>query len=217
MHSGGFAQAGAGSQPGEFSSADGAFRVLYIEAAPKLTDYRDAITWVNEVKALADSLKLPPDTTLGFTGEPVFMAEISASMQLDMQLSGILTLIIVAAIFWLCHRHIRPLFYLLALLVLIFVLTLGIAGIFLPDLTVMGVGFASIMIGLSVDYGYVLSSNLGAHGKERRRASQRMPAVHPLGSLHDSRRVLPAELQQPPRAFRSSAAWSASACSSEPW
>lgn len=162
---GGLAQAGAGPQPGEFSSADGTFRVLYIEAAPKLTDYRDAITWVSEVKALANSLKLPPDTSLGFTGEPVFMAEISASMQFDMQLSGILTLIIVAAIFWLCHRHIRPLFYLLALLVLIFVLTLGIAGIFLPDLTVMGVGFASIMIGLSVDYGYVLYQTWARTGK----------------------------------------------------
>jgi predicted RND superfamily exporter protein len=162
---GGLAQAGAGSQPGEFSSADGTFRVLYIEAAPKLTDYRNAITWVNEVKALASSLKLPQGTALGFTGEPVFMAEISASMQFDMQLSGILTLIIVAAIFWLCHRHIRPLFYLLALLVLIFVLTLGIAGIFLPDLTVMGVGFASIMIGLSVDYGYVLYQTWARTGK----------------------------------------------------
>ena len=163
---GGLAQAGAGPpRSGEFSSADGTFRVLYIEAAPKLTDYRDAIAWVDEVKALASSLKLPPDTTLGFTGEPVFMAEISASMQFDMQLSGILTLIIVAAIFWLCHRHIRPLFYLLALLVLIFVLTLGIAGIFLPDLTVMGVGFASIMIGLSVDYGYVLYQTWARTGK----------------------------------------------------
>ncbi len=42
------------------------------------------------------------------------------------------------------------------MLVLVFGLTLAIAGLFFSQLTVIGVGSSAIMIGLSVDYGYFI-------------------------------------------------------------
>ena len=44
----GIEQAAQGA-PGEFASADGKFRVIYLDAAPKLNDYRDSIRWVDAV------------------------------------------------------------------------------------------------------------------------------------------------------------------------
>ena len=71
-----------------------------------------------------------------------------------MMSSAFATLVVIAVIFWLCYRRARPLFDLQAMLLLIFTLSLACAGLFLSQLTVIGVGCAAIMIGLSVDYGY---------------------------------------------------------------
>ncbi len=150
--------------PGEFASEDGRFRVLYLDAAPKLNDYRDTIRWVDEVRAVAEDWNQDQRVTLGITGEPAFMAEISRGMEADMKSSGVVALVIIAAIFWFCYRRFKPLAALVLMLVLIFVLSLAAAGLFLSDLTVMGVGFAAIMIGLSVDYGYLLYQQWVEHG-----------------------------------------------------
>ncbi len=92
------------------------------------------------------------------------MAEISQGMEADMKSSGFIALAIIAAIFWLCYRRIRPLLALVGMLVITFILSLAAAGLFLADLTVMGVGFAAIMIGLSVDYGYLIYQQWVEHG-----------------------------------------------------
>jgi predicted exporter len=121
-----------------------------------------------EIKRLAADAKLPATVKLGFTGEPAFVADISGSMEWDMQSSGLVTLLIIALIFWLCYRRLRPLRDLQAMLVLVFLLTLATAGLFLSQLTVIGVGCAAIMIGLSVDYGYfVYQRSLGHRGTVR--------------------------------------------------
>lgn len=159
----GMEQAAQGA-PGEFASADGTFRVIYLDAAPKLNDYRDSIRWVDEVRAVAEKWNAGNRVKLGFTGEPVFMAEISQGMEADMKSSGFVALAIIAAIFWLCYRRIRPLLALVGMLVITFILSLAAAGLFLHDLTVMGVGFAAIMIGLSVDYGYLIYQQWVEHG-----------------------------------------------------
>jgi predicted exporter len=158
----------SGAQQSEFSSADGTFRVIYVEAAEPFANYKATIAWMKEIKRLAAEVKLPAHIKVGFTGEPAFVADISGSMEWDMQSSGLVTLLIIALIFWFCYRRLRPLRDLQAMLVLIFLLTLSAAGIFLSQLTVIGVGCAAIMIGLSVDYGYfVYQRSLGHRGTVR--------------------------------------------------
>ncbi len=158
----------SGAQQSEFSSADGTFRVIYLEAAQPFSNYKANIAWMQEIKKVAAAAALPADVRLGFTGEPAFVADISGSMEWDMRSSGFVTLLIIALIFWACYRRLRPLRDLQAMLVLIFLLTLATAGVFLSELTVIGVGCAAIMIGLSVDYGYfVYQRSLGHHGTAR--------------------------------------------------
>jgi predicted RND superfamily exporter protein len=152
-----------GSAQSEFASADGAFRVLYVAAAPKLRHYKDNIAWIAELRRVCDAWRGDRPVTLGFTGEPAFIADISGTMDWDMSTSGAVTLAVIAIVFWLCFRRLRPLLALQAMLVLIFLLALSAAGLVLADLTVMGVGFASIMIGLSVDYGYFVYQRSRTH------------------------------------------------------
>lgn len=140
----------------EFSSADGSFRVVYVNAAQTFKNYKDTIVWVSEIKKLAREANPNPNVKLGFTGEPSFVADISSTMEWDMSSSGFVTLAIISIIFWGCYRRARPLFDLQLMLALIFAISLAAAGLFLKQLTVIGVGFASIMIGLSVDYGYLI-------------------------------------------------------------
>jgi len=156
----------------EFSSTDGKFRVIYVESATPLGNYADAIRWVKAIKDIAANWKRPAGVTLGFTGQPAFVADISGSMQGEMALTGGTTLLLIAAIFWLCYRRVRPLLTLLAMLAITFVVSLSLAGWFLDRLTVISVGFASVMIGLSVDYGYFVFHQ----------------SMHHAGSLADLRR-----------------------------
>jgi predicted exporter len=146
-----FAQGNARS---EFSSADGLFRVVYVQAAPPLRNYKDNIAWIAELKRVCAAWEGDRAVTIGFTGEPAFVADISGTMDWDMSTSAVTTLTVIAVIFWFCFRRARPLFLLQAMLVLIFLLALSTAGLVLSELTVMGVGFGAIMIGLCVDYGY---------------------------------------------------------------
>jgi len=147
----------------EFSSADGTFRVIYVRSARVFHNYRDNIAWLNELKQTCAEWNAGKKVTLGFTGEPAFVADIAGSMHRDMATSGGVTLALIAAIFWFCFRRAHPLFALQGMLVLTFLLSLATAGLFLDELTVIGVGFASIMIGLSVDYGYFVYQSSRHH------------------------------------------------------
>lgn len=157
----------------EFSSADGTFRVVYVKSAKPLANYREAIAWIASIRSIVNEWRGDRDVTIGFTGEPAFVADISGSMQHTMALSGGATMLIIAGIFWLCYRRLGPLLVLQGMLALTFLLSLATAGWFLDDLTVIGVGFASVMIGLSVDYGFFVFQqsmrHQGTTGALRRR------------------------------------------------
>jgi predicted exporter len=153
----------SGAQQSEFSSADGKFRVIYVESAKTFTNYKDTIAWLRQMHEAIGEIPGSFGCKIGFTGEPAFVADISSSMEFDMMSSGFVTLIFIALIFWLCYRRARPLLDLQAMLVLIFTLSLATAGLFLDQLTVIGVGCAAIMIGLSVDYGYFVYQRAQQH------------------------------------------------------
>ncbi len=145
-----------GAQKSEFSSGDGLFRVVYLEAARPFANYKEIAKWLAEVQKIATAAVAGTPITLGFTGEPAFVAEISTGMEWDMATSAFATLVLISLIFWLCYGQVAPLRWLMAMLLLTFVFSLATAGLFLNELTVIGAGFASVMIGLSVDYGYLI-------------------------------------------------------------
>ena len=147
---------GGGEEQTKFASADGTFHVVFVEAPGKFANYNEAIAWVDAVRKATAPWQGRDGCRLGYTGSPAIEASIAGSMQGDMQSSAVVTLVIIAFIFWFCYRRFRPLLALQGMLVLVFALSLAIAGLFMSQLTVIGVGSSAIMIGLSVDYGYFI-------------------------------------------------------------
>ncbi len=142
-----------------FESEDGTLRLIYLSEPGQTTirgDYREMADRVHRIRSLISETSLPDGVSVRLTGEPPIVSEISRGMERDMKVSGLTTVGMIALIFWFWYRRLRPLAWLVAMLGLIFLITLGLAGIFIRDLTVMNVGFASILIGLSVDYGILI-------------------------------------------------------------
>lgn len=144
---------GAGS---EFASADGKFRVLYVESARPISDYREAGAWLADVRAAAEKAAGDTGAKIRFTGEPAFQAEISRTMEADMKTSGATTMILISLLVFLAYRNFRLLPMIALALVITFLLTLATCGILLGSLTALTVGFGSILIGLSADYGVMV-------------------------------------------------------------
>ncbi|HTL17612.1 MAG TPA: MMPL family transporter [Patescibacteria group bacterium] len=142
-----------------FSSPDGRFRVLFIRARPVLRTYRDCDQWLAAIQArtraaLAEAGDSDGILT-GYTGRPAFVAEIAIGMERDMTKSIGGTAVIIAVLFWLAHRRVKPMLWLLILLTLILGSTLALGGLVFGTINVVSMGFAAILLGLAVDYAVV--------------------------------------------------------------
>lgn len=143
----------------EFSSADGTLRLLFITPPGQaLADYRAANAWLTQIKKAVREEWLPQQGELtgvkiGFTGDPAFQAEIATGMEGDMRQSIGAVTFIVGFLFWLLHRSVKPLLWLLLAILCANLLTLGTAGAIYGSLNVMSMGFAAILTGLIEDFG----------------------------------------------------------------
>jgi len=145
----------------EFSSADGTLRLLYITPPGQaLADYRAANAWLTQIKTEVREKWLPQQGELqgvkiGFTGDPAFQAEIATGMEGDMRQSIGAVTFIVGFLFWLLHRSVKPLLWLMLAILCANLITLGTAGAIYGSLNVMSMGFAAILTGLIEDFGVV--------------------------------------------------------------
>jgi predicted RND superfamily exporter protein len=145
----------------EFTSADGTLRLLFIQPpAAALADYRTVNAWLTNLRQDIRETWQKSDEALtkvqiGFTGDPAFQAEIATGMESDMRQSISAVTFIVGFLFWLLHRRIVPLFWLLLAILCANLLTLGAAGVIYGSLNVMSMGFAAILTGLIEDFGVI--------------------------------------------------------------
>ena len=167
----------------EFASTDGTLRLLFIQPPTEaLADYRTVNEWLMMLKQDLRDTWQKSDAALakvqiGFTGDPAFQAEIATGMESDMRQSISAVTFIVGFLFWLLHRRIVPLFWLLLAILCANLLTLGAAGAVYGSLNVMSMGFAAILTGLIEDFGVI-----GLHAASK----------HPRDSYAEiRRRVLP--------------------------
>jgi predicted RND superfamily exporter protein len=155
--------------PQMFASADGTFRLVYVQSAVDLGGYRECENWLKSIREVVDGLRSegPKDdwdgVTIRFTGRPVFVEEIATSMQHDMSHSVGITATIIALLFWLTHRRWLPMLWLLALLGVILFATLALGGLVLGTINVISLGFAAVLLGLAVDYAVVHYQEALAH------------------------------------------------------
>lgn len=143
-----------------FASADGKYRVVFVEAREDLSNYRDCAVWLKNVKAAIsfceNTADWPGNVTLRFTGAPAFVTEVASGMERDIRTSALCSLILITALFWWAHRSWRPLLCLLAMLGVIVTSALAFGGLIFGTLNAVSLGFAAILAGLAVDYGLVL-------------------------------------------------------------
>ena len=151
---------GASGAGNGYRSNDGTFRLVFAEPLQVTTDYRLVAQWLVRMReeGIAVWRARHPEfaaVVLAFTGEPAFRAEIATGMQQDMSQSvGGITLI-VAFLFWLLHRTLKPLILLMVAILITNLLTLGTAGLIYGGLNVMSMGFAAILTGMIEDFGVV--------------------------------------------------------------
>jgi predicted RND superfamily exporter protein len=152
-----------------FASSDETFRVLYVESAVDLASYRSCESWLKEIHGIVDGQKAGPSkdewngVAVRYTGRPVFVEEIASSMQTDMSHSVGATSTIIAILFYLMHRRLRPMGYLIALLMLILIATLALGALVMGSINIVSMGFAAILLGLAVDYAVVHYQEALAH------------------------------------------------------
>lgn len=150
-----------------FGSTDGTFRLVFVQACPTLAGYRECVDWLTEIRQTVEATRAQKpewrDVTIHYTGRPAFVAEIASSMQRDLSGSIIGTAIIIALLFWLTHRRWLPMLWLLALLGIILVATLGLGSLLLGTINVISLGFAAVLLGLAVDYAVVHYQEALAH------------------------------------------------------
>lgn len=169
-----------------FSSVDGTFRVVMVAPVRPGMQYKEASVWLDRIRELvtathAQVVRSRNDEAfeIAFTGHPAFMTEIANGMESDMTSSVLLTLAIICLLFWSTHRSLKPLGWLVASLVLTFLITLTLGGLVLGGLNVISCGFAAVMMGLVVDYGLVGYQELRAHPGQGLREIRRavMPGI----------------------------------------
>lgn len=140
----------------EFSSADGRTRILY--ATPRNpTPPRDwVLQTIRCIKSWQSGSPERMAARVGWTGEPAFVHEISSAMENDMRWSSISSLAFAAVIFFLAHRQLRPFWGILFYVLCSFAVALGLTALIFPGLSMISVGFAAILAGLTVDYGFII-------------------------------------------------------------
>ncbi len=159
-----FIQGGEG-----FSSPDGTFRIAFVQAAIDLQSYPQCDRWLKLVQPVVDSavskLNAGQSTPvkIGYTGRPVFVTETAAGMKHDILTSVGGTVAVIAILFWLAHRRIKPMLWLLTLLALILGATLALGGLIFGTINAISLGFAAILLGLAVDYAVVHYQEALAH------------------------------------------------------
>jgi len=153
------------SEGGEgFSSANGTLRLIYVLARQELKTYEECQSWLGAVRQIIQqSVAADPRLQVGYTGRPAFVAEIAENMQRDITVSVGGTAVLIAVLFWLAHRRIKPMLWLLALLALVLGTTLALGGLIFGALNVLSLGFAAILLGLAVDYAVVHYQEALAH------------------------------------------------------
>ncbi|MBL9127186.1 MAG: MMPL family transporter, partial [Verrucomicrobiales bacterium] len=149
-----------------YASEDGTFRVVQVEAARALPDYRACAAWLAEVrKVVGDALSGKDgaaEATWRLTGAPAFVAEIASGMARDMQLTVAVTLVLIAALFGWAHRGWVPLGLLVSMLALVLAGTLAAGGWIFGTLNAVSLGFGAILLGLAVDCGLVVFQEAAA-------------------------------------------------------
>ena len=139
-----------------YQSEDGKMWLIIIAKENLGFGYQNHSKWVSSIREAADQWD-GEGFSYSLTGRPVLSAEVGKGMESDMVGTIVITSVIVGLLFLLVQRSPVQLAVLGGILVLVFMITLGLAGWIFGTLNTMSVGFAAILLGLVIDYGVVIA------------------------------------------------------------
>ncbi|MFK7909317.1 MAG: MMPL family transporter [Akkermansiaceae bacterium] len=166
---------GNDSEGGGYESGNGMLHLVFVRPSDAVSGYRETKRWIEQVKGAARDWREAGDRDwleIAYTGGPVFTSEVGDGMENDVRGTVGVTLVLVSLLFWWMQRRFWLLIALASMLILIFSLTLGFASLIYGNLSMMSVGFASILIGLAVDYGMVVCQEARVSGQDERQLRQ---------------------------------------------
>ncbi|MGH8576681.1 MAG: MMPL family transporter [Gammaproteobacteria bacterium] len=134
-----------------FQWTEGPATSLTITATRPLITFDECEAFSTAIHA-AVRRTLPGETRLLLTGRPAFTAEISAQMRRDMRFMIVVATVLVSAAFWAFYRSLRPLVWILLAQFLALGVGLIAARLGIGSLNVISMGFACILLGISMDY-----------------------------------------------------------------
>ncbi len=97
------------------------------------------------------------------TGRTPYVGELSVYMRQDIIYTLLGSVLLVAAVFYVGFRRLRPLLAIMHVLLLCCIVSVALGGVIFHELNMITVGFCSILVGLGVDFGMLLYGSYQSH------------------------------------------------------
>lgn len=140
-----------------------------LEPGAESTDFlivkpKSALAGADSDAAFVDAVRsvLPNRSDVLLTGRPVFNADISRQMRGDIFLMVGAAAVLLSAAFFLFYRTLRPLGWILFLQFFALLAGLVAARLLFGSLNVLSIGFASILLGVGMDYSILVYHHFGS-------------------------------------------------------
>ncbi len=128
--------------------------VLTIDPDHTLKTFADDQQFVAQVRAalLAQSAGLSPRPEFLLAGQPAITADISRHMKRDIFVMFVFTVTLTSLAFWTVYRSLMPLLWIVVAQLLAVLCAVVVARLVFVEINVISIGFASILIGVGMDY-----------------------------------------------------------------
>src|SRR6516162_10125567 len=172
-----FGSSSSMDQGSALASADNLFQIALIITNQPDLDARTCQALMQKLNSFRDRML---NEWTGYkpkvfvTGRTAFVAQISRSMERDVSLSAILSILIVSGLFYLAFRRFLPLIGICLILCLSALVALAFGMLIFHQLNVVAIGFFSILAGVGVDFSLLL---FGRYQQARRNNATHSQAV----------------------------------------
>jgi uncharacterized protein len=122
---------------------------------------------VGDIRGLCDSLKSSyPEVGFGLSGDIAVQADENAAMSSDMLLPSIIAYLAILVLFVFSFRQLRSVVFAMACLALGILYNFGVVGATLGQLNLVTSIFASLLVGMGIDYGIQVTTSFNSFREE---------------------------------------------------
>ncbi len=163
------------------TSRDGTLRLIMVMTTQRDLGPKACQALMAQVNALRTSFTASwqrehpgPVPQILVTGRTPYVAEMSRDMESDIIITALTSILLVAAVFYLGFRRLRPLIAIVNVLLVCCVLAVALGAVIFSALNGITIGFCSILVGLGVDFGMLIYSG---YQNARREGLGHEPAI----------------------------------------